>query len=298
MRTLTVLIAGAGLLACNGGSDNDTPAAGADTAPTAASNSAVASGAAEVANSVRETVAAFESNTSTTTSTLTIRPTSARDPGPRAGNGSAGMPLPGLTPPQLAAFNAGKEDFEEAEEVDEGLGPTMNLDGCGGCHSQPAIGGTSPAGESAGGLRQQGRRDQPGAAVHHRRRAGARGALRAGTPDGSPDGGVHALFTIAGRAGAAGCNLAQPDFARQLANRNVVFRIPTPVFGAGLIEADSRQRDLQEPDHAGRREAQPRHPRPAQLRCSMPTRSRPGQPQWQRRHRSAASAGRRRTSRC
>src|SRR6266853_151173 len=55
-------------------------------------------------------------------------------------------------------------------------------------------------------------------------------------PDGTADGGVHALFTITGRTGAAGCMLAQPDFATQLANRNVIFRIPTPTFGAGLIE--------------------------------------------------------------
>jgi CxxC motif-containing protein (DUF1111 family) len=48
--------------------------------------------------------------------------------------------------------------------------------------------------------------------------------------DGSPDGGVHALFTI------PGCNLRQPDFATALPNRNVIFRIPTPTFGAGLIE--------------------------------------------------------------
>jgi CxxC motif-containing protein (DUF1111 family) len=55
-------------------------------------------------------------------------------------------------------------------------------------------------------------------------------------PDGTADGGVHALFTITGRAGATGCTLAQPDFVTQLANNNVIFRIPTPVFGAGLIE--------------------------------------------------------------
>ena len=55
--------------------------------------------------------------------------------------------------------------------------------------------------------------------------------------DGSDDGGVHGLFTIAGRVDApASCTLAQPDFAAQLANGNVIFRIPTPTFGAGLIE--------------------------------------------------------------
>jgi CxxC motif-containing protein (DUF1111 family) len=55
-------------------------------------------------------------------------------------------------------------------------------------------------------------------------------------PDGTPDGGIHALFTIAGRKDAPGCKLAQPDFEKELAHRNVIFRIPTPLFGAGLIE--------------------------------------------------------------
>ena len=50
------------------------------------------------------------------------------------------------------------------------------------------------------------------------------------------DGGVHDLFTIAGRTDAPGCSMAQPDFASEYANGNLVFRIPTPVFGAGLIE--------------------------------------------------------------
>jgi CxxC motif-containing protein (DUF1111 family) len=34
-----------------------------------------------------------------------------------------------------------------------------------------------------------------------------------------------------------GCNISQPDFATNLANSNVIFRIPTPTFGGGLIEA-------------------------------------------------------------
>jgi hypothetical protein len=55
-------------------------------------------------------------------------------------------------------------------------------------------------------------------------------------PDGTPDGGVHSIFTIAGRTERGNCNLAQPDFAHELAMNNVIFRIPTPVFGLGLIE--------------------------------------------------------------
>src|SRR5260370_15927857 len=58
--------------------------------------------------------------------------------------------------------------------------------------------------------------------------------------DGTPDGGVHALFVISGRVDdggdATGCRIPQPNFDRQLAAGNVIFRIPTPVFGARLIE--------------------------------------------------------------
>ena len=54
----------------------------------------------------------------------------------------------------------------------------------------------------------------------------------------STDGGVHDLFTIAGRPDAPqGCNISQPAF-RAASDAGILrFRIPTPVFGAGLIEA-------------------------------------------------------------
>jgi CxxC motif-containing protein (DUF1111 family) len=58
------------------------------------------------------------------------------------------------------------------------------------------------------------------------------------------DGGVHDLFVITGRSDAGSCNIAQPSFTPAGnpltglgGNRNIVFRIPTPVLGAGLIEA-------------------------------------------------------------
>jgi hypothetical protein len=69
---------------------------------------------------------------------------SARDPGVRGGSAGAGGAYENLTQTQLAFFQAGQEDFAEEETVADGLGPTMNLDGCGPCHSQPALGGTSP----------------------------------------------------------------------------------------------------------------------------------------------------------
>jgi hypothetical protein len=59
-------------------------------------------------------------------------------------------------------------------------------------------------------------------------------------PDGTRstrrDGGVHDLFVIKGRPDAGVCSIEQPNFAQHLALGNVIFRIPTPVFGAGLIE--------------------------------------------------------------
>src|SRR5262245_39242886 len=69
----------------------------------------------------------------------------ARDPGPRQTAPDAGSPIAGLSRTEAAFFQAGRDDFVEEEAVGDGLGPTMNLDSCGGCHSQPAIGGTSPA---------------------------------------------------------------------------------------------------------------------------------------------------------
>jgi len=160
----------------------------------------------------------------------------AVDPGPRAPDNSAGAPLAGLSQHQLEYFNAGLEDFAEAEDVGDGLGPRMNLDSCGGCHSQPAIGGTSPAVNPQVAFATLG-----GGTDSVPPFLAANGPVREArfvfNRDGTRDGGVHALFTLNGRLGADGCTLPQPDFAREMANHNVVFRIPTPVFGEGLIEA-------------------------------------------------------------
>jgi len=163
----------------------------------------------------------------------------AVDPGVQGGASRAGAPLPGLTPAQLALFQAGADDFAEADGIATGLGPRFNLDSCGGCHSQPALGGTSPA------VNPQ---------VEVATAFGARntvpffvtpaGPVREARfkyhPDGTRDGGVHALFVISGRvddAGdASGCRIRQEDFLAQARYGNLVFRIPTPTFGLGLVE--------------------------------------------------------------
>ena len=167
----------------------------------------------------------------------------ARDPGVRSGSASAGAMLPGLTPLEQQVFRVGRETFQEVDSVQGtipgtgvGLGPRFNLDSCDGCHANPDIGGTSPAinPQVEVAKKEGARNDLP---PFIKRDGPVREARFKHNPDGTADGGVHALFTITARNDAPGCSLNQPDFRTAVARQNVVFRIPTPVFGAGLIEA-------------------------------------------------------------
>jgi CxxC motif-containing protein (DUF1111 family) len=160
----------------------------------------------------------------------------ARDPGVRAGQAGAGGPLAGLTADEAEMFKVGQEDFASEEGVDDGLGPRFNFVACAGCHSQPAVGGTSPAqnplfrvtGDLGFGGNKIPSFITPTGPI--------REARLQFKPDGTRDGGVANLFVITGHPDARGCNLEQPDFAREIRDRNIIFRIPTPTFGAGLIE--------------------------------------------------------------
>jgi CxxC motif-containing protein (DUF1111 family) len=159
----------------------------------------------------------------------------AKDPGVRGGPPGAGTAYSDLTSSQLAFFTAGLTEFQEEEEVDEGLGPMMNLDSCAGCHLQPAIGGSSPSvNPQVAFATKKGANNTVPSFISFD--GPVREARFVRNPDGTPDGGVHDLFTLAGRRDAPGCTLKQPDFATAVANNNIIFRIPTPVFGAGLIE--------------------------------------------------------------
>src|SRR5882672_10584900 len=159
----------------------------------------------------------------------------ASDPGVRGDPAGAGGQLPGLSPNQAAFFASGLADFNSAEEVDEGLGPRMNLDSCGGCHAQPATGGTSPfVNPQVAFASKDGGTDR--VPFFMTLNGPVREARFKFNPDGTRDGGVHNTATITGRTGTARCVLAQPDFDTQAANNNLIFRIPTPLFGAGLIE--------------------------------------------------------------
>jgi CxxC motif-containing protein (DUF1111 family) len=164
----------------------------------------------------------------------------ARDPGLRGGPAGAGGSLPSLTDREVEFFDAGKDEFEEAEGVGEGLGPRFNLDSCVGCHIQPAAGGSSPAVNPQVAIATAfGARNFVPSFI--RTNGPVREARFKYNPDGGRDGGVHALFVISGRldpsGDARGCNIVQDNFDAEIARNNVIFRIPTPTFGAGLIEA-------------------------------------------------------------
>ena len=182
---------------------------------------------------------------------------SAHDPGPRAGSLGAGKPLATLNGYQLEFFRNGLMRFNQTDSVSgtlpgekgSGLGPGYNATSCQSCHAQPSAGGSSP---SVSAFPHIGPNPQVAAATAD----GATNTLPYFiTADGpvrearfpyvvdannnitqTPDGGVHDVFTIAGRPDAPSCTMAQPNYelAQQLGN--VIFRIPTPIFGAGLIE--------------------------------------------------------------
>ena len=185
----------------------------------------------------------------------------ARDPGVQSENRGTGRPIGGLTIDEKEMFDVGLEDFAEEEDVPDGVGPRFNFVGCAGCHSQPAVGGTSPAlnplfrvigdlGFTRNVIPSFIRRDGP-----------IREARFQFNPDGSRDGGVHALFVISGHRQAPGCNIQQEDFERQVRNNNIIFRIPTPVFGAGLIEQITDSAILANLSRRLGQQGRPRHQR-------------------------------------
>jgi CxxC motif-containing protein (DUF1111 family) len=154
-----------------------------------------------------------------------------QDPGVRGGVASAGGAVSGLSPALTAAFNKGLANFQETEAVKDGLGPRFNANSCALCHSQPAIGGTSPASNPLLQFVNSQNKQPPFIQAD----GPVREVRFVSNADGTPDGGVHDLFTIEGRSDTpSGCNILQPDFSNA---SNMSFRVPTPTFGLGLIEA-------------------------------------------------------------
>ncbi len=176
------------------------------------------------------------------------------DPGVQAANRGTGAALSSVlandNPGILAFFQDGLTRFQEVEVVsngnNNGLGPRFNSNSCSSCHAQPAIGGT---GAAVNPQFQFTNGSQPRVAPNDATPffITANGPTREArfpfffNPNGTanlnnPNGGVEDLFTVSGRADAGTCVLQQPSFAAAQAANNIIFRIPTPVFGAGLIE--------------------------------------------------------------
>jgi CxxC motif-containing protein (DUF1111 family) len=175
------------------------------------------------------------------------------DPGVQAADRGTGAALPSVllddNPGILAFFQNGQKRFQDVESVsnsptgNNGLGPRFNSISCVSCHAQPAVGGTGAR------VNPQFLFTSNGVAPNDTTPyfITANGPTREArfpfffNADGSanlnaPNGGVEDLFTVTGRSDAGTCSLQQPNFDRARAANNIIFRIPTPTFGAGLIE--------------------------------------------------------------
>jgi Di-haem oxidoreductase, putative peroxidase len=208
-----------------------------------------------------------------------------KDLGVRGRPSGGGAPLKGLTPIELSMFEEGLQRAVQLEGVcddcsdltlgsfvdpakanfvtqtnSSGLGVRFNGDQCTVCHNQPALGGS-------GGFMVPNPQDPPNQyearenpmfrLIAHRKGAENQvpsfieqfGPIRevrfVKKPDGTPDGGVHQLFTIVGRSdvfppGQPGrCTadaLPPTDFETQFKNGNTRFRIPLQLFGLGILD--------------------------------------------------------------
>jgi len=116
-----------------------------------------------------------------------------------------GAPLVGLTSDQIAAFVAGREEFESIETAEGGLGPIFNDSSCASCHSAPVSGG-----------------------------AGTTTVTRFGRSTGG-----HFDPLIAKGGSLLQARAIVPEAQESLPpEANVVAqRLTTPLFGAGLLEA-------------------------------------------------------------
>jgi len=180
-----------------------------------------------------------------------------QDPGVQTASRGTGASIIGSDDPNgfTSFFNDGLGRFQEVETVsvgaNVGLGPRFNSNSCSSCHAQPAVGGTGPATnpQFTFTTKSDGIVSGPIAAGNTVPTfITATGPTRearfpffftsSGTVNTSaPNGGVEDLFTVAGRSDRGSCtSLAQPPFAEALDLNNVIFRIPTPTFGLGLVE--------------------------------------------------------------
>ena len=171
------------------------------------------------------------------------------DPGPRGGLVGAGGSIKFSSTEQSlpANFQNGQDKFQQEDSVAApgGLGPTFNSDSCVSCHSQPSPGGSSP---SVSAYPFVGHNPQ---FMVGQLMGGSNRVPFFVLPDGpvrearfKSDGGVHDLFTIAGRTDTPApntCSMSQPNFAAENERGNLSFRIPTPTYSAPDSSRTSRK---------------------------------------------------------
>jgi CxxC motif-containing protein (DUF1111 family) len=187
--------------------------------------------------------------------TIAVGQSGPHDMGVRSGTADSGQPLGSVLAAQGTPqgpydfFINGQGRFQDVEVATNsptntnnsniGLGPRFNSNQCSSCHLQPAIGGSSPPSNPQASFADGIHNKLPSFITSDGPVREARFKFflnREGSLSNKADGGVHDLFVISGRGDAGTCAIKQPDFEHNLALNNVIFRIPTPVFGAGLIE--------------------------------------------------------------
>jgi CxxC motif-containing protein (DUF1111 family) len=174
------------------------------------------------------------------------------DPGVQAASRPTGAALTSVAASDATKqfFINGQNRFQDVETVNTGanigLGPRFNSNSCVSCHSQPATGGSGAAMNPQFTFTNG---PQPRVAPDDSTPyfITANGPTRearfpfffnslGGVSTSAPNGGVEDLFTVSGRADAGSCVLQQPPFAQAREANNIIFRIPIPTFGDGLVE--------------------------------------------------------------
>ncbi len=143
-----------------------------------------------------------------------------------------------------------------------GLGPSFNANSCFQCHSQPAVGGSSPntatsdlngkffpGNPQAFTIANRGTAPDSTQISNVSSFISATGPVReARFPSGFAGnsstftaevaaGAVAELFVVTPAIGApSNCQIGQEPFATEVSNKNIVFRIPIPLFGEGFVE--------------------------------------------------------------
>ena len=171
----------------------------------------------------------------------------AVDPGVQSASRGTGTAFSSVlsddNPGILSFYNDGLARFQEVDAVPNGLGPRFNSNSCSSCHAQPAAGGSGAAVNPQASFTSDGIAPKDTTPSFITSTGPTREARfpfyfnSNGTPNyNSPNGGVETIFTVSGRSDAGTCSLSQPSFSSALKYNNIIYRIPTPTFGAGLLE--------------------------------------------------------------